>query len=151
MQPLAQQPGRALVALAMIVLLSAASALAASDVGWGVIAAIVLGIALNRVILPSRYQIEPGALVVDHPLRRRRVAWSQLERVAFDDAGALLRGPGLNLSIDLPRDAALQSRVISAMRAGVPESCVVSDRRPAPAARMAPTAPEGAGANGEAA
>lgn len=129
MQPLIQRPMRALLALAALVALSTAVALFAAEFVWGLIAALALGIALSRAFLPSRYAIEPGAIVVDHPLRRRTLEWPTLDRIAFDESGALLMGAGFRLSIDLPRDPALFARVIEALRTHAPEHCTVADRR----------------------
>ena len=128
-QPLVQRPVRALLALAALVALSLAVALFAAEIAWGLIAALALGIALNRAFLPSRYAIESGAIVVDHPLRRRTLEWQTLNRIAFDETGALLGGAGLRVSIDLPRDPVLLARVIEALRTNAPEHCTISDRR----------------------
>jgi len=136
-QPLVERPGRVLLALAAIAAISVATALFAQDAGWGLIAAMVLGIALNRVILPSRYAIELGALVVDHPLRRRSIEWSKLERIAFDERGALLSGAGFRQSIDLPSDPAQSARVAELLRLHAVEGCAVVDRRIAQSARGA--------------
>jgi len=142
-QPLIERPARALVALVIVVAFAWAAASFAGEVVWGFLAGLALGIALNRVFLPSRYSIEPGALVVDHPLRRRTIEWAKLERVAFDDSGALLSSASTRLSIDLPRDAATRECVINALRASLEEDCVVVDRRGGGSApgRIAPLPP----------
>jgi len=128
-QPLIERPARALLALAAIAALSIAVAAFASEALWGLVAALVLGIALNRAFLPSRYALEPGALVVDHPLRRRTLEWSTLDRIAFDEHGMLVHAAGLRLSIDLPRVSSLATRATEFMRANVNEACAIVDRR----------------------
>lgn len=128
-QPLVERPARGLLALAAIAALAVATALAAAEATWGLLAALILAVALCRAFLPSRYAIDRGGIVVDHPLRQRRVPWGRIERIAFDASGALLTGPGSRWSIDLPRDAALAARAVEVLRAHAPEGCEIVDRR----------------------
>lgn len=127
-QPLIERPARALLALVVIAAFATAVALFASEVVWGFIAALILAASLNRAFLPSRYAIDAGGVVVDHPLRQRKVEWHTLDRIAFDESGALLLGPRARWSIDMPRDPALAARVIEALRTHAGEGCTVVDR-----------------------
>ncbi|MBX3356379.1 MAG: hypothetical protein KF724_11855 [Phycisphaeraceae bacterium] len=127
--PVIERPFRALAALAAVAALSTAVALFAGEMTWGLIAALALGIALNRAFLVSRYAVEPHGLVIDHPLRRRTLEWESLRRIAFDDSGVLFSGGATRLSIDLPVDADRRRIVIDAIRAAAAPHCEVIDRR----------------------
>lgn len=121
---------RALAAAALIAAISAATALCAGEVVWGFVAALVLFVALNRVFMPSRYVVGAEEIVIDHPLRRRAIAWRSLSRIAFDDAGALVSGPGFRVSIDFPHQAERVDAIVDAIRSHAVETCAVVARAP---------------------
>ncbi len=57
---------------------------------WALFALLVLGVALNRFFLPSRFSIDAEGITARYPLRRQRFRWADLRRVVHDERGAYL-------------------------------------------------------------
>ncbi len=57
---------------------------------WALFALLVLGVALNRFFLPSRFSIDAEGITARYPLRRQRLEWVHLRRFVHDDDGGFL-------------------------------------------------------------
>jgi hypothetical protein len=88
--PAREHVGRAALGSTVIVALAAFTALFMQSLAWGVFAAAILILALNRFFLPSRFAIDAEGITARYPLRRRRLRWSELRRFACDDHGGYL-------------------------------------------------------------
>lgn len=88
--PARQHPGKALAVGAVILALSGASVLLMQSPWWGLIAAGVLLVTLNRFYFPSRFRIDGEGITAQYPLRRQRIRWSDLRRFVHDSRGGYL-------------------------------------------------------------
>ncbi|MFO0961372.1 MAG: hypothetical protein U0625_00545 [Phycisphaerales bacterium] len=91
------RPARAIFAACSALLLAAAVAVAAGDWLWGALALVAFVLATIDAYLPVRYQADAQSLAIHGTLRTRRVAWSEVRRVALDpsgDAAFLVTGHG---------------------------------------------------------
>ena len=57
---------------------------------WAGLSVLVLGLALNRFFLPSRFSIDEEGITASFPLRRRRFRWADIRRFAHDRHGGYL-------------------------------------------------------------
>lgn len=83
--PAAERP---LVAAAAICVIAAASWLVVafeSGSGWGIFAAILLCLALNRFFFASRFEIDEHGLRAFYPLNRRVILWTDVTEVRASD------------------------------------------------------------------
>ena len=88
--PVRQRPGRAVVAIALIAGLGVAAGLMGGGPWWGIAAAAVMLISLNRFFLPSRFVIDAEGITASYPLRRQRMKWVDLRRFGSDRWGGFL-------------------------------------------------------------
>jgi len=60
-------------------------------VGWaGTGGAVLLILALNRFFLPSRFSVDHEGITANHPLRSRRLRWTDVRRFVHDGRGGYL-------------------------------------------------------------
>lgn len=88
--PARECAGRATAAVLVIAALAFLAALLMRSSLWGVLAATVLMVALNRFFFPSRFAIDKEGITAHHPLRRQRLRWADLRRFAHDETAGFL-------------------------------------------------------------
>lgn len=88
--PAREHVGRAAFGAALIAGLAALTSLFMQSVPWGLFAAAILLLTLNRFFLPSRFTIDAEGITARYPLRRQRLRWAELRRYASDDHGGYL-------------------------------------------------------------
>lgn len=115
--PAAERLGRAALASLAVLAASAGIATIGESAYWGVVALIVLVLALNRFFFPSRFSIDEEGIVARYPLRTVRMRWDELRRFAHDRYGGYLSRrirpsrldafSGMHLLFDEDRDAVI--------------------------------------------
>lgn len=98
--PFRERRGAALLALLLIAGFTAASYWASGGGMWGLLAAPVLLVSLNRFFMPSRYVMDATGVTARHAFTKCRREWQDVERWAADAHGAIL----------LPRKSGPKSR-----------------------------------------
>lgn len=88
--PARERWGAALTAGAVILGAAAAVALAAGGPGWGVAAAAVLTLSLNRFFFPSRFALNDEGIAAEYLLSRRLLRWTEVRRFVCDRRGGYL-------------------------------------------------------------
>ena len=89
--PLREQPGRALLAVAIVlacgllVATAVGGAMTGPAAGGGAIAFLLL--TLNRFFLPSHYRVDRHGIAVRYPVGSRSLRWTELRRFPHDAQG----------------------------------------------------------------
>lgn len=119
-QPLLVRTPQFVIGLAATLALSTLVAWIEGEIIAGAIAALILFVALINAFLPSSYRVDADGLLIDHPLRRRRIRWSSMRQVSLDAAGALVSyedGKRRDVSITFPRERSRVEAIAAALRA----------------------------------
>lgn len=85
--PAAESPLRTLVLTAAVLAFAGLAGVLGGDFLWGVTAAVLLGLGLNRWFLPTVYVVDSEKIVAGYPLRRRSLRWADARRVVLDPVG----------------------------------------------------------------
>ena len=85
--PAAESPLRTLGLAGAVIVFSGLAGLLGGDLLWGVTAAVLLGLGLNRWFLPTVYVLDSERIVAGYPLRRRSLRWSDARRLVLDPVG----------------------------------------------------------------
>ena len=88
--PARERLGQALFSTLIIAGLAYAAGRCGQHPGWGLLAILVLVLALNRFFFPSRFTIDQHGITARYPLQRRRLEWHQLRRFVHDARGGYL-------------------------------------------------------------
>jgi hypothetical protein len=88
--PLRERLGRGIAGLLIIAGFAAFVTVLMENVGWGVLAAAVMVLMLNRFFFPSRFAMDEEGITAWYPLRRARFRWSELRRFVHDRNGGFL-------------------------------------------------------------
>ena len=137
--PAIESPGRTTVLVLAIVVLAMLSGALGGDLLWGLTAAALLSIGLNRWFLPTTYEIDDERIVAGYPLRKRSIRWENARRLVLDVAGGWLsdarsgrrgrRGIDLYWGPDPERSRSLVARYAEdAVSGGVDIEIVAPDR-----------------------
>ena len=87
--PARERPVAALLAVGVIGATVLACAALASIV-WGLLAAVVLVVSLNRFFWPSRFTIDQDGVMARYAFRRQTLHWSEVRRFCHDRYGIYL-------------------------------------------------------------
>jgi hypothetical protein len=87
--PAKERRNGAIAAIAIILGIAAAAWLS-FGIAWGIAAAIILVLALNRFFFPSRFEIDEDGITARYPLRKQRFRWTELRRFVHDEHGGYL-------------------------------------------------------------
>lgn len=88
--PARDRPGLASVVLFVVILLGALVGVIAGDWIWGALAVLFLLATLSRFFLRSRLAISRDGIRAEFPMRTRKLAWSAITWVRYDDRAALV-------------------------------------------------------------
>ena len=88
--PAIERPGRTAVLVLAILVFAMLSGVLGGDLLWGLTAAALLSIGLNRWFLPTTYELDDQGIVAGFPLRRRSIRWRNARRLVLDAAGGWL-------------------------------------------------------------
>lgn len=88
--PARERLGQAVGVGIVIVLLAGLAGVVGGSSLWGVGAALLLLLALNRYFFPSRFAIDHEGITAHYPLRRQRLEWSDMRRFVLDRNGGFL-------------------------------------------------------------
>jgi hypothetical protein len=83
-----------ILALATVIYLSMGS------LAWGVLAVVILVLALNRFYFPSRFVIDHDGITARYLLSRKRYEWSSIRRFLWDQRSAYLSTRGRHSRFD---------------------------------------------------
>lgn len=125
--PARERAAATAIALGAVAALAVAAGVLGGGVGWGLLAAAFLVLALNRFLLPSRFEIDDEGITARYPLRRQRARWTELRRVVHDRHGAFLSRRARPSRLDAFAGlhvlfGAERVRVLEAIRARLPRS-----------------------------
>jgi hypothetical protein len=81
--------------VAAVLLLATVGAVTSFGPGWGLLAVLLLMMATGDALLPTRFELGPDGVRVDHPFRRARRGWDAYGgwRPATDGFWLARRGP----------------------------------------------------------
>ena len=88
--PARERSAAAVIASCAVLCASVLVYLAFDGLWWGVGAALLLVTTLNRFYFPSRFQIDDEGITARYLLRRQRLKWKDIRRMACDGHGAYL-------------------------------------------------------------
>ncbi len=88
--PAAERVGSALAAMAVIGVFAILAALLMQSAVWGLLAAALMLMALNRFFLPSRFRIDDTGVTAKYPYARQHLSWHEVRRFRHDQRGAFL-------------------------------------------------------------
>jgi hypothetical protein len=88
--PARERVGQALAVVFLISALGFLSALLMGSPWWGILAAGLMVLGLNRFFFPSRFRIDEEGITAEFPMRSRRFAWVELQRFAHGPRGGYL-------------------------------------------------------------
>jgi hypothetical protein len=92
--PLRERPGRAMLAIAAVLVCGLMVATSFQDPLTGMLtgggAMVVLLLSLNRFFLPSSFAIDEDGITAAWPLKRQRLVWTDLHGFAHDADGGYL-------------------------------------------------------------
>ena len=88
--PAGERVGAAILGAVVILAITAAVFLFSGNWGWSVVSIVVLGAALNRFYLPSRFTIDADGITARFPLRTQRFRWQDVRRFVIDEHGGYL-------------------------------------------------------------
>ncbi len=88
--PARERLAPSLVVLAVISAMAVLCGVMMQSLWWGVFAAVLLLLALNRFFFASRFAIDEQGITARYPLRRMRLRWKDLRRYVHDGSGAYL-------------------------------------------------------------
>ena len=87
--PAREHPRKAAAGVVLIVAIAAAAGLSFGP-WWAALAAIVLGLSINRFFLPSRFTVDSESITARYPMRTVALRWSALRRFVVDANGGYL-------------------------------------------------------------
>ena len=124
--PARERPLAACGALAVIAAMAWLAADLMEHAGWGVFAAIVLLMALQRFFVPSEYRIDAEGVTVRLPWRTQRYRWAAVRRFVYGARGGFLSSRARPSALDAFRGIPLlfdrrREEVISCIRRHLPE------------------------------
>jgi hypothetical protein len=88
--PARERLGRAVVGVAVVILLAGIAGVLMESSGFGILALLILVLALNRFFFPSHFSIDAEGITASYPLRRLRKRWADLRRFVVDANGGYL-------------------------------------------------------------
>src|SRR5262245_17453975 len=88
--PLRDEPWKSGVVFGILLLASAVSGLAVKRSAMAVAVLLLLSLTVSRMWWPCVYEFSPKGVLWSHFGRKRRIAWSDIGRVEFQQDGVLL-------------------------------------------------------------
>jgi hypothetical protein len=88
--PLRERRWRGLAGLVIIAGFAIFVTMLMQNIGWGVLAAAVMVLILNRFFFPSRFAMDEDGITAWYPLRQSRFRWAELRRFVHDRNGGFL-------------------------------------------------------------
>jgi hypothetical protein len=82
--PLREHAIRGVIGMTIIAGFALFAAILMNSVVWGVLAAGVMVLLLNRFFFPSRFSIDEEGITAWYPLRRARFRWAELRQFVHD-------------------------------------------------------------------
>lgn len=74
----------------IIAALAITAGLTTGSIGWAAFTVVVLFLSVCRFYLPTRYRFDEEGVSASHAIAPRRVSWSAVRRVGFDERGGFL-------------------------------------------------------------
>jgi len=88
--PIADDYPRSLLLVAAAGAICAGVSASFGRIGYGLIAAALLGVSLSRYLLPTRYELGQGGVTVRFLGQTHQVAWGEVKRVEVHRGGVFL-------------------------------------------------------------
>ena len=124
--PARERPVAACAALVVIAAMAWLSADLMEHAGWGVFAAVVLLVALQRFFVPSEYCVDAEGVTVRLPWTTQRYRWEAVRRFVHGERGGFLSSRSRPSALDAFRGMPLlfgrrREEVIACIRRHLPE------------------------------
>lgn len=131
--PARQRPGVAMGVVGVIAAFGVVSAALMAHWAWGVGAAIVMLVALNRFFLPSRWTLSADQISASYPLKTKCLRVGEIRRFAVDAYGGFLStraqpsrmDPYSGMHLRFPPDQ--REQIIARIRAAMADSRSATD------------------------